>query len=288
MKKIKKINFSKKDLRNLIPYPDKSCNKYSRGTCIVLAGSKKFPGAAVLACHGAQRMGSGYTKLYTYKDVVKHAAFSMPSCPVSSFEEFTCKQDFDKNKPHAYLVGPGFEVSNSSNKNICLEILSQASSPVVMDGGALATLKNEKIRDCLNNRSDNNLETILTPHKGEALRIFEFYNEAMPKSLEKAAIELSKLTNSIIVLKDFNTYVCDGASIYFMKGENPALAKAGSGDVLAGMITGILCQNKDSAFECCVLAINLALRAAKLAAKDLGAISVIPEDVIKYISKSMV
>ena len=283
--KIKDKKYSKKDLKNLLPFPDCDSNKYSRGTCNIVAGSESYPGASTLASLSASKAGSGYTHLFTHKSAKPIALAIMPSLVVSSFEDLSVEK-FDTEKPSAYLVGPGFS-GEASEKKILLKILKETDAPVVVDGGALSAFSSEEVRITVEERFNNGLDTILTPHMGEARALL--FNYAVKKftSSEELAKDLAYFTKSTIVLKGPNTFVCDEEHIYEMKSGGPALAKAGSGDVLAGILGGIVCQNRLSAFNACVLATNIHAQAGNLAAKDLTEISVTSEDLINYIPKSI-
>ena len=283
--KIKNKKYSKKDIKNLLPFPDCDSNKYSRGTCNIVAGSEAYPGASTLASLSASKAGSGYTHLFTHKSAKPIALAIMPSLVVSSFEDLSVEK-FDTEKPSAYLVGPGFS-GEASEKKILLKILKETDAPVVVDGGALSAFSSEEVRITVEERFNNGLDTILTPHMGEAKNLLFNYAVKKISSPESLAKDLAYFTKATIVLKGPNTFVCDEKQIYEMKSGTAALAKAGSGDVLAGILGGIICQNKLNVFEACALAINLHAKAGNLAAKDLTEISVTPEDLINYIPKSI-
>ena len=285
MKKIKTVKYSKSDISKLLVYPEKRANKYSRGTCVVVAGSEKYPGAAILSSLAATKSGSGYTKLYTDKSNYKNIATAIPAIPTAPFSELKIIDTKD-NKPCAYLIGPGFDPDEDNTSVVC-KILENTNAPVVIDGGAIASISSKKVRDLLEDRHNNNLITILTPHAGEGSKILENYACEDQVNLKEKAELLSELTNSLVVLKDYISYVCDGNAIYEMNSGTSALAKAGSGDVLAGILAGVLCQNKRSAFEVCVLATNIHANAAKLATNELGEISVTPPDLIENLVKSI-
>lgn len=280
MSKLKNIRYSKNGLEKLLIFPDKNANKYTRGTCYVIAGSDKYPGAAILCASAANRYGAGYTRLFTHKNNVVASAIKMPSCVCESFENLEIPKTFDKDKPHAFVVGPGFVPNSVENDDFILKILKQSSAPVVLDGGALSSLGVKKVREAILKRSSEGLDTILTPHIGEAKLIYSFYASKQDFSQEKLAIELASLSGATIMLKGPKTYVCNNKQIYVMKNGTPALAKAGSGDVLAGILGAILCQNKRSTFDSCVLACNLHAQAAKLMSKEIGEPFVIPEDLL--------
>ena len=284
-KKIKKISYSKKALKNLLIFPSNDANKYSRGTCNIVAGSEAYPGAAALAALAASKSGSGYTKLYTHKNNKMLTLSLMPSLVVSSFEDLSVKK-FDTEKPSTYLVGPGFS-GEANEKKILLKILKETDAPVVVDGDALSVFSSEEVRITVEERFNNGLDTILTPHMGEAKNLLFNYAVKKISSPESLAKDLAYFTKATIVLKGPNTFVCDEKQIYEMKSGTAALAKAGSGDVLAGILAGIMSQNRLGAFNACVLATNLHAQAGNIAAKDLTEICVTPEDLINYIPKSI-
>lgn len=283
--KLKKVKFSNKDLRNFLPFPDSDSNKYSRGTCNVIAGSEAYPGAAALAALAASKSGTGYTRLFTHKNNKMFALSLMPSLVCASFDALSAEM-FVEDKPSAYVVGPGFAGSPDEQK-IILKVLEGTDAPVILDGGGLSAFSSEKVRDALEERYENSYDTVLTPHIGEAKSLLFNYTVKKIASPKELARDLAYFTKATIVLKGPNTFVCDEKQIYEMMSGTPALAKAGSGDVLAGILGGIVCQNRLSAFEACVLATNLHAQAGIIASKDLTEISVAPEDLVNYIPKSI-
>ena len=96
MSKIKAVKYSKKDISKLVFLPSKDANKYTRGTSFIVAGSRTYPGAAVLCSRAAERSGSGYTKLFTDKSLVEKLAINTPSIPVASYEDVV----FDSTSKH--------------------------------------------------------------------------------------------------------------------------------------------------------------------------------------------
>lgn len=282
------IRVFNKDLSNMLVFPDQDTDKYKRGTCIVVAGSKKFPGAAILSSQAAEKAGSGYTKLFTNKSGVNKIPYNYPTIPVDNFNNLISSNMLQNSevKPVAYLVGPGFIPNNDKNIDILLTILNGTNAPVIIDGGALSAITKKSIRKALFKRFANNLTTVLTPHYGEAVKLYSYYkDDKLNKSLRNSdfVYMLADLTNSIIVLKGPNTYICDSQKAYLMRKGTEALAKAGTGDVLAGLIAGTICQNKISTFDACVISSIIHAEAGSLAARDLSTISVSAKDVLNYI-----
>lgn len=283
---MKKIKYSNKDLSKLIAYPDKDCNKYSRGTCYVVAGSQKYPGAAILASEACQKIGCGYTKLFTFPDNVLPVSCTLPSIPVDSFDNLEIRNS-TKNRPLSYVIGPGFDPYGSTNLDKLLYLLLNTNAPVVIDGGALSLLANKNVITALGKRFKNGYKTILTPHYGEAKNLyFSCIGLKLPK--DNFFVEaLSVYFSSTVILKGPDTYICDSNKKYKMTCGTPALAKAGSGDVLAGFIGGLLSQEKISEFDACALAINLHALSGSLASKVLTNVCTNPIDLIKFLPKAI-
>lgn len=279
---MKKVRYNKKELAKFLIYPNRFCNKYSRGSCYVIAGSKKYPGAAILSSSACQKIGCGYTKLFTTSCNVLSVACSIPSIPVDSVDNFEIKSS-TANRPMSFLIGPGFEPDGNTNLDILHYLLVNTNAPIVIDGGALSLLGNKDVIDALRFRSKNGFKTVITPHYGEAKNLYLCCIDTDIPEEKNLAKTLSDFFKSVVVLKGPDTYICDGNKIYKMKSGTSALAKAGSGDVLAGFIAGLLSQAKTPVFESCVLATNLHAMSGSVASKKLSNISTNPNDLIQYL-----
>ena len=263
-------------------HPAQDANKYTRGKLVVVAGSARYPGAAVLAARASQRMGAGYTEVVTARAAVDVVRMASPSLVVRSFDEWRPKDlpASKQDKPCAVCVGPGF-VGSENEADLVARVLKRAQCPVVVDGGGLAGLDSDKAMKQLAKRANRGLATVITPHGGEAARL------AKPFSLpvndpEQLAVGLSLALHAIVVLKGPDTYFADGRHVEVMREGTPALAKAGTGDVLAGMIGALLAQGIDPP-EAAFAAAELHARAGKAAAGHLTDIAVCAEDVIEAI-----
>lgn len=128
---------------------------------------------------------------------------------------------------------------------------------------------------------------ILTPHPKEAARLLHVDLDVVLADMEKAAKEISNKYNCVTVLKSHNTIVCSkDLEIYVNNTGNSALAKAGSGDVLTGMIAGLLAQ-KCEAFYAARLGVYLHGLCGDLAKNDLTEYGVFAHDLIRYIPGSI-
>ena len=267
-------------------HPAEDANKYTRGKLTVVAGSARYPGAAALAARASQRMGAGYTEVITAAEAVDVVRLASPSLVVRSFGEWSPKKALvaKEGKPCAVCMGPGFEGSDDEAA-LVVRVLKRAACPALVDGGGLAALGTAKALKQLSKRAEQNLPTVITPHGGEAARL------AKPFSLpvddpEQLAAGLTLALHAIVVLKGPVTYVADGKRVEAMREGTPALAKAGTGDVLAGMIGALLAQGVDP-FEAALAGAELHARAGKAAAGRLTDIAVTAEDVIEAIPEAL-
>ena len=274
-------------LKAVFPLPAADANKYSRGVLTVIAGSKRYPGAALLTSRAGQLTGAGYTQLITEKSVGRIAVAAYPSLVAGDIREFDAAT-LGVLKPgarKAVCIGPGFETKGKRNRQVLASVLEQAICPVLVDGGALSSLCSHDARRALQSRMWDGRTTVITPHAGEARRLGEGLGLSYGDSTQ-LAIAISEATGAVTVLKGPDTLIANGLQVYLMREGTAALAKAGSGDVLAGMIASLLAQGVP-AFDAAVLGTTLHARAGNLAADDLGIASVTPESLLDYLPRAI-
>ena len=271
------MNFSPDAFR---PAPD--ANKYTRGKLTVIAGSARYPGAAALAARASQRMGAGYTEVITAREAVDVVRIASPSLVVRAFDDWDVEElpATKEGKPCAVCIGPGF-VNDAESAALVLRVLKKAQCPVLIDGGGLAGLGSAKALKRLAKRADLGFATVITPHGGEAARLAKSLGLPVD-SPEQLAMDLSKALHAIVALKGPDTQVADGDRIEAMREGTAALAKAGTGDVLAGMIGALLAQGVEP-FEAALAGAWFHAKAGVAAAERLTDISVCAEDVIEAI-----
>lgn len=233
--------------------PSKTDNKYSRGIVGVVAGSKKYPGAALLAVGGARSGNAGYVK-YISKDQTFRDAVIQKYPDVVSISSLT-NQDLD-----ALVMGPGESLITVPPKDI----------PLVLDSSAISSVTKRDFRARTG-------ITVITPHEGELRFLGGSYSrEISSKGRRLVALEIADALNLIVVLKGHQTIVAaPGNSIFIDSIGGPELATAGSGDVLAGLIASMLTAVKSGqgAFELVCNAVSLHSKAGKYAAKHFTAVS---------------
>ncbi len=216
------------DLAALLPHPGRRSHKYSRGVLGVVAGSTRYPGAAVLACRGALASGAGMVRYVgppEVADLVRH------SCP-----EVVCGTSIADAHVQAWLLGPGLDDGAHEQLDRVREAAA-AGLPTVADAGALPALPRK-----LSPR------TVLTPHAGELAALLGRYGDAPERSgVEDATLAAARrgagLTGATVLLKGATTLVAAPAGAVFSQAEaSPWMATAGSGDVLAGLLGSLLAQ----------------------------------------------
>lgn len=209
------------------PQPDWPDHKYSRG-CVLVAGGA-MTGAARLAARGAQRAGAGAVQVAASGDLADLYSLALTSCVIRS-EEFALV--LADKKHSAVLIGPGYGVNKITRQRV-LDVLKRGK-PTVLDADALTCFedKPEALIDALH------ADVVLTPHEGEFTKLFAFTGDALRRA-SLAAVA----TGVIVVLKGAATVVAapDGSCVINTNAP-PDLATAGSGDVLAGIITGLMAQ----------------------------------------------
>jgi hydroxyethylthiazole kinase-like uncharacterized protein yjeF len=215
--------------------PQPTDHKFTRGGCLVL-GNGSMPGAIKLASLAARRIGAGIVRLVCKSEEYSTFASTVLGdivVPIVSAQEFLELVQDEKYK--ALLWGTGALAKESTSEQALL--LLSLKKPCVLDGGALSSFEG-KVHLLTSALHEN---VILTPHEGEFIRLFPhlaFIRNKVEKAL-KAAME----SGAVIVLKGYDTVVASPQGKAIINANAPAtLATAGTGDVLAGLMAGLLAQ----------------------------------------------
>ncbi len=239
------------------PWPHPEGNKYDRGHAIIMGGEWHSTGAGKLSAYAALRVGAGLVSIACNERSLQLYAVSLQAVMTKLMET---SDDFADivNDPRvkSILLGPGAGV-NVHTKNCVLQALI-TSKPVVLDADALSVFSEipEQLFSAINS------PCILTPHEGEFARLFGRLINKGQQSIDRA-LQAAKASNSVVVLKGANTVIASHDGRYAVNNNaTPFLATAGSGDVLAGMCTGLLAQSMP-AFEAACAAVWLHAEAAR-------------------------
>ena len=215
-----------------------------------------MPGAAYLSSVSALKIGCGYCFLCSQESVLSTVANQTQNVV------FVPYKDLQKQLKTADVVSIGCGLSTSfCARQIFKKVMAHVGEiPVVIDADGLNILA--KV-DCKLPK-----KVILTPHPTEAARLLNLKTEDVLRDVQISAKEIAQKYDCVVALKTYNTVVTDGENIYINKTGNSALAKAGSGDVLTGMIAGLLAQGMDL-FEATKSAVYLHGLSGELASKKL-------------------
>jgi ADP-dependent NAD(P)H-hydrate dehydratase / NAD(P)H-hydrate epimerase len=225
------------------PIPKPEGHKYSRGHAVVVSGGLTTCSAARLAARGALRAGAGLVTLASPREALAVNAAASLAVMVRPVDGALELAEFlaDKRR-NAVILGPGGGVGPAMREEVRAALASEAA--IVLDADALTSFADEPVALVSAIGRHTGRGAVLTPHEGEFIRIFRSI-AADPKlnsKLEKARLA-AKESGAIVLLKGPDTVVAapDGrASI--AANAPPTLATAGAGDVLGGMITGLLAQ----------------------------------------------
>ena len=257
---------------HLMPARRSYSNKGSYGKVLIIAGNETMAGAACFAAEAALRMGAGLVKVLSDKQNRRVLQTRIPECL------FGERKDLEESLKwcDCILFGPGIGVGEESKKMLEI-ILKKATKPLVIDADGLNTISRYRVE------IDYAYGLIMTPHLMEAARLLSCDINQIKEDLCKAATDLVDQYHCIAVLKDAATIVArEGDLVYINQSGNDGMATGGSGDVLAGMITGLL-GGKADPIEAAVHGVYLHGLAGDYARKDLGAYSMIASDIITHI-----
>jgi NAD(P)H-hydrate epimerase len=269
--------------------PDRSpgSHKGTFGTALIVAGSGNYTGAAVLAGQAATRIGTGLVTLAPPRSIhpilgsqlIEATYLPLPDDEGALTPEAISRLKQKLPEAEAILIGPGLGQADSTAAFL-LDLLAEPDSlpPAILDADALNILATQ----------DNWWEllppnSILTPHPGEMSRLTGRSVQEIQNARLEVAPEMAAKWNQIVLLKGAHTVVAgpDGRTTV-LPFANPALAKAGSGDVLAGALVGLLAQGLEP-FEAAVAGTYFHGLSGELARNSLGATATIAGDLVGYL-----
>ncbi len=264
-----------------MPTREQNSNKGTFGKVLNFCGSENYIGAAYLATVSSLKVGAGFSALATAPQVINSVSALLPEAVYLSREE-----GLDKiNNYSVILIGCGIGIKEESKK-LLEDVLDKLKSdiPIVIDADGLNLLAQGL---SLFQPSSSRKGVIITPHPLEASRLLGVSLNYVLENLEDTAKALSAKYGCITVLKTHRTVICStDFKIHINKHGNSALAKSGSGDVLAGIIAGLLAQ-KCEPFEAAKLGVYLHSRAGEIASEELTEYSVMASDLPKYLHKAI-
>lgn len=279
------------DVQSLFKERDFDSHKGMFGTVGIMGGSLEYSGAVKLANMSASavRSGAGIVRVIVPENI---ASAILPYLLEQTLYPLKCD-----NKGHIYFnmddleralknlkslaIGMGWGISEEYKKILDI-IIKKFNGKLLIDADGLNTLAQMD----LNILKETNSQIILTPHLKEFQRLSKIDIEKIKQNSIEIATNFAKEYNVILLLKGSTTIVTDGKNIYLIKKGVPGMATAGSGDVLSGILAGMLGYQEANILTIASGAL-LAVTAGELAQEKFTDISMRASDTIKYIPEAI-
>jgi NAD(P)H-hydrate epimerase len=264
----------------LMPKRPERSSKRDFGRVLCVCGTEGMAGAAYFAAKAAYRVGAGLVEILTPEENRAVLQTLIPEAIVTVYTDDTDKAVVETaaERADAIVIGCGLGVSSRSRSILATVLRSGESKKKVIDADGLNILS--KNRSLLKYAKGS----VITPHVGEMARLTGYDAEKILGDVSGIASEVAKKYSLVCVLKDHNTAVCDAEGrVYINKTGNSGMATGGSGDVLAGIIGGILGMEKSEDHDImrsAALGVYIHGLAGDLAAKKLTEYSVMASDII--------
>lgn len=279
------------DMKKLMPLRKPVSNKGTYGKLMVIAGSSEMPGACVLACKGAYKSGVGLVNACSTPEVtavIHQTVFECITTALPHIDGHLCGKSWDRlssvcDNYTAAVIGPGLGAYPDIDEFI-RAVIKNASIPLVIDADALNSIAKAHSPDIL--KSIKSL-SVITPHPGEMSRLTgKNISDILENPIETATL-FARQYNVITVLKGARTVIAapNGQTVINTSGTS-ALAAAGTGDVLCGIIGAFIAQGQNP-FDSAVLGCYIHGRAGAIAADTGSEYSVTASDVITGITTAI-
>lgn len=261
--------------------PERSC-KGDFGRVLCVCGSVGMSGAAYLCAKAAYRMGAGLVEIFSPRENREILQISLPEAIVTPYSEENMTELLCQSlsKADCVVAGCGLSVTPLSRKLLAklLKLCFEQKKPTVLDADALNLIA----------RNPSFLKyakgSVITPHALEFSRLTGYSVEDILASPDALAYEYAKKNSLVCLLKDHNTIVSDGGErLYVNKSGNNGMSTAGSGDVLAGILAGLLAQTKEISLDTVALGVYIHGVCGDRAAKRLSCYSLMASDIIDEI-----
>lgn len=256
-------------------------NKYTKGYGVIFAGSYAMAGAAVLSAKSALKSGAGIVRLVVPESIYPICAASLLEAVYTVYGEGeSAFHKVDLSKCSAVAMGCGMGQSKAAEDTL-IKLITQNTKPLLIDADGINVLSLH-----IDVLKDKACPVILTPHEGEMARLTGKTSEYIRNNREEVAASFAKEHGATLLLKGRNTVIASPqGEIMINPTGSSALATAGSGDVLSGIITAFLCGGAEP-FKAAALGAYIHGLSGDLAAEDLGKRSVMATDITEYLSKA--
>ena len=276
--------YSIKDLEK-VPLRKADVNKGNSGKVLIIAGSESMGGAACLSAEAAYRSGCGLVRVFTHKDNRDILLNHVPEAIPVLYDESTDKEQLINNIiascewADCVVLGPGLSMSDTA-KYIVKEALryfwendkeiykKAVQKTLIADADALNIISSDyELKELVKNVKSN---IIITPHIGEMAKITGKSIADIKAASIQTATDTANELGVVCVLKDAATIVTNGEAVYINSTGNAGMATAGSGDVLTGIIAGMVCAGFDNIITSAAMAVNVHGLAGDICKKEKG------------------
>lgn len=263
-------------------------NKGTFGKLLLVAGSEKMAGAALLAAKSAYKAGAGMVKVVIPEKIREIVQVGLPEALIQTYENHDGltekeEQSFAENMQWADVIaiGCGLTVCESGKRLLALSV-QQGKLPLVIDADGLNILAcEERLRKSLSESCMQGREAILTPHMGELARLLHKTTAEIVDSQVEYVVQAAEETGCVVAGKSARTCVCQkGRSLFLNTAGNDKMATAGSGDVLTGIIAALVAQGMEAQKAACA-GVYLHACAGDAAAKAAGSAALSAADIIE-------
>ncbi len=274
-----------------VPGRDHASTKFSSGHALVVGGSTGLTGAPCLAAEAAMRAGAGYVTCCvpaSLNAIFEVRLLEVMTIPLPDADGHFTRAGLDRvaeeaeRRGGAMVVGPGLSRDEEAVA-FARDLVARAAVPVVLDADGLNAHAGR-----LDSLAARSAPTVLTPHAGELARLLGVESAAVGEQRLARARQAADLARAVVVLKGDDTIVAEaagaGGRVAVSPGGAPALATAGTGDVLSGIAAAMLAKGLDPFAAACA-AVRLHLDAGRAAARERRADSVIARDVIDALGR---
>ena len=272
MKKFQEFKLDKKKFMDLLPVKGDDSYKNINGRSLIVGGSYGYAGACILNLRAALMTNNGYNTALVDESVYHLIGSQVYQCVY----HFTSNYDIPAlcSSNDAILFGSG--CNNMENRKLIFDqLLHYSKVPLVLDAEAFNLLEYNiyllQYASC---------PVIMTPHLGEFARITHTDVRTLSENRMEYAKKFVEEHDVTLILKGPETLVINRSNYYINKTGNSVLAKAGSGDILSGLLVGYLSQ-VDDVFKACCMSVFLHGALADEAIKNHAATTILPEDILK-------
>ncbi len=274
-----------------LPAHDSEGDKEARGRVLIVGGEVELPGAIILAGIAALRAGAGKLQLATCRTTAPLVGVSVPECLAAALDESKTGTISDKsaekiaaygNAADAVLIGPGLRRSDDNDRLLSRTLSKWGDTPIVLDAGALGLLKQtpralEKLRG----------NVVITPHAGEMADTLGIAKSEVERDPAGVALRAASDLKCVVALKGSRTLIAspDG-QLYLYNSGDIGLATSGSGDTLAGIVTGLMARGA-SPLHAAVWGVFLHGAAGNVLSKRIGRIGFLARELLDEIPAIM-